>query len=153
MGSAISKTAKRAATAAAERWLDSATWRVAVMRGTRVLPALAGEDDDLPPAPRMSMRLYAKGCPRSCMREVLEVLASRAEVPGPKADGVIVPGTWTHRFAAWNKDAGTQDSDDSSKTLIWELGDGISSFDAEVENGCGSRTTIRYEFDRADIGR
>ena len=44
----------------AVRWLSGVQWKLASMRGVRSLPPVSGEED-LPPVPRTSMRVYAKG--------------------------------------------------------------------------------------------
>lgn len=136
--------------AAAKAWLDQCSWHVAVMRGTRVLPEIPGEED-APPVVRTTMRVYTEGCPLRLMKDILYLLGVEAEQTDPIIDGVPVPGKWKHKYAFWNRDGGMSGNGDSTKTLIRDFTDGDSETFAAVEDGCGSRTSVRYVFDAVDV--
>ena len=134
--------------AEAAAWLAGAacSWHLAVMRGTRILPIVEGEED-APPVVRTTMRVFAKGCPLRLMKDVLYLLGVNDTWKDPVIDGHIVPGTWKHRYAYWNRDSGMAENGDATKTIIRDFDDGESTTFAAVEDGCGSRTSVRYVFD------
>lgn len=135
---------------AAVAWLRAAPWKVASMRGVRALPVVDGEEA-LPHPPRKGMRIFTKGCPIHLMQDVIDILSSETTIVDPVADGSVISGTWYHRIAVWNRDAGTSETGDATKTLIRDLGDGPLSFAAVAEDGCGSTTTIRYYWDAVEL--
>lgn len=137
---AMQASARKAAAAA---WLSGAKWKMIAMRGTRSVPASVSEEA-LPAASRITMRVFAEGCPGGCLREVLELLTAEYEVRDPLVDGTVQPGLWKHRLAVWNRD------NDATKTLIRDFYDGAVSFGSAVESGCTSETTVRYVFDAVE---
>jgi predicted aconitase len=117
----------------AEAFVANAQWRVLGMRGTRV-QVTTGEA-------RVTMRVAAKGVPMHAIREVMETLARQTPVKVFVADGVAQPGEWHHKASWWARDpAGTF-------TVFRELSDGPVTEINVIEDGCGSRTTIRYVWD------
>lgn len=135
---------------AAAAWLRAAKWNVASMRGVRAIPAVAGEED-APNPPRRGMRLFVKGCPLHFMSDIILLLSEEGPVTDPIADGVVIPGVWYPRPAIWNRDGATSDNGDNTKTLIRDFGDGPLSYQIDVEDGCGSRTAVRYVFDAVSV--
>lgn len=128
----------------AERFVATAQWSRLSTRGSAALDAFDGEA-------RITIRVFAKGCPRGCLREVLQVLAAQSPVTDPVIDGSVEPGSWHHKAAWWGRDGQTSRAGDATLTLIREFSDGPSSRTDTVEDGCGSTTSIRYEFDVAEI--
>lgn len=129
--------------AAASAWLSGARWKLLAMRGTRAVPASLAEEA-LPEASRVTMRVFAEGCPAGCLREVIELLTAEREVRDPVVDGTVQPGLWLHRLAVWSRDG------DSTKTVVRDFCDGELSFGAVVESGCSSETSVRYVFDAVE---
>ena len=128
----------------AERFVATAQWSRLSTRGSAALDAFDGEA-------RITIRVFAKGCPRGCLREVLQALAAQSPVTDPVIDGSVEPGSWHHKAAWWGRDGQTSRAGDATLTLIREFSDGPSSRTDTVEDGCGSTTSIRYEFDVAEI--
>jgi hypothetical protein len=131
----------------AAAFLKSAQWSVLTMRGTRVQDKPAPEED----ASRVTMRVFAKGCPAHALREVIEALAAETPVAGFVADGVSQRGEWYHRASWWARDAQSSKSGDSTMTIYREMSDGVITETNVVEDGCGSRTTIRFVWDASEV--
>lgn len=138
--------------ALAESYLKTADWRVSYMRGSRAPKPQEGEEAS--PA-RVRMRIFAKGCPASALRDVIEMLAADTPRDNLIADGVIQPGEWHHVLAWWERDAkhmGERQQGDATYTLIREFsgdpGDGGTNV---VEDNCGVRTTVRLVWDAVEV--
>lgn len=131
----------------AAAFLKTAQWGILGMRGTRVQDKPAPEKD----ASRVTMRVFAKGCPAHALREALEALAAATPVQSFVADGMAQPGEWHHRAAWWARDAQSSRSGDATLTLFREMSDGPVTETNVVEDGCGSRTTIRFVWDASEV--
>jgi hypothetical protein len=131
----------------AAAFLKSAQWSVLTMRGTRVQDKPAPEED----ASRVTMRVFAKGCPAHALREVIESLAAETPVAGFVADGVSQHGEWYHRASWWARDAQASKSGDATMTVYREMSDGVITEINVVEDGCGNTTTIRFVWDASEV--
>ena len=131
----------------AAAFLKSAQWSVLMMRGTRVQDKPAPEED----ASRVTMRVFAKGCPAAALREVLEALAAETPVAAFVADAVVQQGSWHHKASWWARDAQSSKSGDATMTIYREMSDGPVTEINVVEDGCGSRTTIRFVWDASEV--
>lgn len=128
----------------ADRWLATVQWSLLSMRGGR---AVAAQDD----VSRVTLRVFAKGCPSRCYREVLQILGERASETDFLVEQTVQPGDWYHKSAWWMKDSQSQKTGDSTVTLFRELSDGPVTETNVVDDGCGSRTEIRYVWDAAVV--
>ena len=139
--------------AEASAWLDSVAgmWHLATMRGTRVLHSTVPGEEEAVPTVKTAMRVFVKGCPLRLMKDVVYLLGVRDTWKDPVIDGVVVPGTWKHKYAYWNRDSGVAENGDATKTLIRDFDEGETSVYAAVEDGCGSRTEVRYVFDAVEV--
>lgn len=126
----------------AEDFIASAQWKFLDSRGTS---ATAGE------ATRVNLRVFAKGCPMHALREVHEALARQRTVTDPLIGQTLIPGTWHHKTSLWSKDERTGESGQATYTILRIFGDGTDTESNVVEDGCGSRTTIRFEWDAASV--
>ena len=136
---ALNKTER---TKEAEKFLSVAVWKSISFNSTS---AKAGS------SPRFRMRVFAKGCPRHALREVHELLAKSATVRDPVIDGVVQPGTFYHRGAGYLKDERTSEAGTATYTLVRDFFDGPVSESDTVEDGCGNKTSIRFEWDRDSV--
>ena len=130
--------------ARARAFVQTAKWSVLIMRGGRALDSQGNRS-------RVTLRVFVKGCPAPILREVLQVLGERAEEPQIIAGGQAQGGPWYHKAAWWARDAQTQESGDATLTLIRELSDGPVTETNVIEDGCGSKTQIRYVFDAVAV--
>ena len=128
----------------AANFIASAKWGRLSMRGGSATPANEGVS-------RVTMRVFAKGCPAGCLRDVLQILAEKSPVTDPLLDASLEPGEWFHKAAWWGKDSQSSKNGDPTVTLFRELSDGPVSETNVVEDGCGSRTTIRFVWDAASV--
>lgn len=119
----------------AEGFLATAQWKLLDSRGTS---SASGE------SVRVNLRVFVKGCPHNALREVHELLSEQREVKDPIIDGVVLPGTWHHRTAIWTKDERTGESGMATYTLVRFFTDGPVTESDVVEDGCGSRTSVRF---------
>lgn len=126
----------------ADEFLSVAVWKSISFNSTS---AKAGA------SPRFRMRIFAKGCPRHAIREVHESLAKHNPVVNPVVDGVVQPGTFYHRGAGYLKDERTSEAGTATYTLVRDFFDGPVSETDVVEDGCGNKTSIRFEWDRDDV--
>lgn len=137
----LNESARRAAAAA---WLAGARWLLLTMRGGRAAESQGGVS-------RMTARVFARGCPAHCLRDVIQMLAESTPLKDPVADAAVMPGEWHHKAAWWQRDAQSQGGGDTTLTLFRELGDGPVTETGVVDDGCGSRTGIRYVWDAAAV--
>lgn len=114
------------------------------MRGGSATPANDGVS-------KVTMRVFAKGCPQGCLRDVLQILAERTPVVDPLLDATLEPGEWHHKAAWWGKDSQSSKNGDATVTLFRELSDGPVAETNVVEDGCGSRTSIRFVWDATSV--
>jgi hypothetical protein len=128
----------------AEQWLASAQWSVFNMRASRATAEQSG-------VAHTTVRVFSKGCPPHCLRDVLQILGERAPEVNPVFDASTLTGSWWHKAAWWVRDDRGARGGDSTITIFRELSDGQVSVVNVVEDGCGSRTTIRYVWDAAEI--
>jgi len=138
---ALPKSTKKAE---AQRWIEGARWHVLTMTSSRRLDSADGQ-------PKVTMQVFAIGAPRAMLREVLEELAETTPVKDLVIDATVQPGTWHHKTAFWRRDDRGNPLGDASLTIIRILSDGEASEEGVVEDGCGTRMSIRYVFDAAGI--
>jgi hypothetical protein len=129
-----------AARKAAEDFLAGAAWKKLTSKGTSAKDGAEA---------RVSLRVYAEGCPAHAIREVHQALARQRTVTDPRIDGVVSSGVWYHRLSLWAKNP--QLTGSNVWTIIRELSDGPVTETDVVEDGCGSRTTIRFVWDEAEV--
>ena len=128
----------------AKNFLASAAWSVLTMRGGRAVAAQGNRS-------RVTLRVFAKGCPRHALREVLQALGERTEEASLLAGGILQPGPWYHKAAWWLRDGQSQETGDDTYTIFRELSDGPVTETNVIDDGCGARTTIRWVWDAAAV--
>lgn len=128
----------------ATAFLATVKWSRISMRGGAATPANDG-------VARVTMRLFAKGCPQGCLRDVLQILSEKSPVMDPLIESTLEPGEWHHKAAWWAKDTQSSKNGDATVTLFRELSDGPVSETNVIEDGCSSRTTIRYVWDSLTV--
>ena len=126
----------------AEEFLSVAVWKLISFNSTSAKTGTS---------PRFRMRVFAKGCPRHAIREVHERLARQNPLKDPVIDGVVQPGTYYHRGAGYVKDERTSEAGTATYTIVRDYFDGPVSETDVVEDGCGGKTTIRFEWDRDEV--
>lgn len=127
----------------AASWADSAQWNVLAMNAGRAVEAQEG-------LARVTLRIFARGAPAHCLREVLQELGERTPERDLEAGASLLPGPWYHKASWWRRDdqGGGQDP---TMTIFRILSDGPVTETNVVEDGCGSRTSIRFVFDASEV--
>lgn len=140
--------------ARAKRWLDSAVWRTSLY-AERFRMTADGERKKLP----RRVRRYVPGCPRDCLREIIEELVARAPYRDVVMDQIAEPGTvYRPSLTYYKRDYGEQQTTggraDSSVTLIQDLVLVTEEGDTLAVSGggnCSEATQIEFRWDETDV--